>query len=194
MRYSDRVARRFDFGRFRITRGALTVAALEVVVSLAWLVLGRAQQLRLYPWVAATPTTVFHAGRVWTLATSVFVEPDFLTLLLGLILLWSFIPTLERFWGTAQFFRFFAITSLTGTIAGTLAGLALGSDEPIFGISPFVYAASVLRSTAFLSFEPWLISNDCSTVPPNDQPTERTGPTPRASIRPAASSAIWSIV
>lgn len=143
MRYSDRVARRFDFGRFRITRGALIIAGLEVVMSILWLVLGRAERQELYPWLAATPTTVFHEGHVWTLATSVFVEPQFLTLLLGLLLLWSFIPTLERFWGTTRFFRFFAITSLAGTIAGTLAGLALGRDEPIFGISPFVFAAIV---------------------------------------------------
>jgi membrane associated rhomboid family serine protease len=86
---------------------------------------------------------VFHGGRVWTLATSPFLETDVLSLLLSLFVLWAFVPTLERFWGTPRFYRFFAITSLAGTIAGTLAGLALGRDVPISGISPFVDASIV---------------------------------------------------
>jgi len=64
-------------------------------------------------------------------------------MLLSLFMLWAFVPTLERFWGTARFYRFFAVTSLAGTVAGTAAGLALGIDDPISGLSPFVYGAVV---------------------------------------------------
>jgi membrane associated rhomboid family serine protease len=80
---------------------------------------------------------------VWTLVTSPLFELDFLGLIMTLLILWMFVPTLERFWGTARFYRFVAITSLAGTLGGTLVGLATGHDAPIFGLSPFVYASIV---------------------------------------------------
>jgi hypothetical protein len=54
-----------------------------------------------------------------------------------------FVPTLERFWGTPRFYRFFAITAIAGMAGGLLAGLATGRDFPIFGLAPFVLAATV---------------------------------------------------
>jgi hypothetical protein len=54
------------------------------------------------------------------------------------------VPTLERFWGTGRFYRFVAITSLVGTIVGTLTAFALGqSDVAIYGLNPFIYASIV---------------------------------------------------
>lgn len=135
--------RSFDTSQLRITRGALMVAGLQLGLSLVFLLSGPETRANLGTWLVATPDGVFHHGRVWTLATSVFVEIDFLSLLLGLFMLWAFIPTLERFWGTPRFYRFFAITSLAGTIVGTAAGLAFGRDVPIIGLSPFIYAAMV---------------------------------------------------
>src|SRR5678816_2352247 len=52
----------------------------------------------------------------------------------------------DRFWGTPRFYRFFAITSLAGTIAACLAGLALGGvygKMPIMGLDPFIDASIV---------------------------------------------------
>jgi membrane associated rhomboid family serine protease len=55
-----------------------------------------------------------------------------------------FVPTLERFWGTARFYRFVAITSLAGTIAGCAFGFVLGlSGAAITGLDPFIYASIV---------------------------------------------------
>ena len=56
----------------------------------------------------------------------------FIELLINLFVLWAFVPTLERFWGTARFYRFVAITSIVGVLAGILAGLATGADVPIY--------------------------------------------------------------
>lgn len=135
---------RFSASQLRITRGALIVAGLEVGLSIVFLLCDRGTQARIAPWIAATPRTVYHQGHVWTLATSAFLQPDFLALVLDLFVLWAFVPTLERFWGTARFYRFVAITSLAGTVFGTLAGVALGHpDAAIFGLSPFVYASIV---------------------------------------------------
>jgi membrane associated rhomboid family serine protease len=132
--------KRFDASQLRITRGALIIAGALVGVSLVWMLSPKLTQAQLGEWLVATPVAI-REWHLWTLATTVVVEQDFLALLLDLFMLWAFIPTLERFWGTARFFRFFAITSLVGTVAGTLAGLALGNNVPIVGISPFVYAA-----------------------------------------------------
>ena len=134
---------RFSASQLRITRGALIVAALEVGLSLVFFLCDPATRLRIGAWVAASPSTVFHHGHVWALATSAFLQPDFLALILDIFVLWAFVPTLERFWGTARFYRFVAVTSIAGTLFGSLAGLALGHDVPIFGLSPFVYASIV---------------------------------------------------
>jgi membrane associated rhomboid family serine protease len=138
------VARRVSIvDRMRITRGALIIAGLEIGLSLVWLLSNEDARHTILGWIAATPTTVWRNGHVWTLATSPFLEPDFLALLLHGVVLWSFVPTLERFWGTGRFYRFVAITSLVGTIVGTLVGLATGRDVPMVGLNPFIYASIV---------------------------------------------------
>lgn len=112
-------------------------------MSLVWLLANADAKATLGEWLVASPSQVFERGRVWTLATSPFLEIDFLALLLSALMLWMFVPTLERFWGTPRFFRFVLITSIAGTIAGCLLGLATGKDFPIAGLSPFTYAAVV---------------------------------------------------
>ena len=55
-----------------------------------------------------------------------------------------FVPTLERFWGTARFYRFVAITSIVGTIGrhrGRLPDRV--TSVAIYGLNPFIYASIV---------------------------------------------------
>lgn len=138
------VKQRLRFGGPQITRGALIVAGLEVGLSLVWLLSDPATRYQLSQWLEATPANVFGHGRVWTLATGVFLERDFIGLVLHVSVLWMFVPTLERFWGTPRFYRFVAITSLAGTLAGCALGLATGNlSVPISGLSPFIYASIV---------------------------------------------------
>lgn len=131
------------FAQLKITPGALVVLGLEVGMSLVFLLANTDARATIGEWIGATPDNVFSNYRVWTLATSPFLEPGFINLLLHGVMLWMFIPTLERFWGTGRFYRFFAITSLVGTLAGTLVGLATGNNIPIYGLSPFIYASVV---------------------------------------------------
>jgi membrane associated rhomboid family serine protease len=131
------------FAGLRITRGALIIAGLEVGLSLVWLMSNLDARKGIEEWLAATPSNVFEHGRVWTLVTSAFLEKSFLGLLLHVLVLWMFVPTLERFWGTPRFYRFVAITSIAGTLGGTLLGLATGRDEAISGLSPFIYSSVV---------------------------------------------------
>lgn len=135
--------RRFSFSNLGITRGALIVLGLEVGLSLVWLLSNLEARATIAEWALATPSNVFEHGRVWTLVTSPFLEVSFLGLLLHGFVLWMFVPTLERFWGTARFYRFVAITSLVGTTVGTFVGFLLASDHPIYGLNPFIYASIV---------------------------------------------------
>lgn len=135
--------RRFQFSNLGITRGALIVLGLEVGVSLLWLLSNQQARAEIGPMIVASPSNVFEHGRVWTLLTSPLLEDKFISLLMLGLVMWMFIPTLERFWGTGRFYRFVIATSLAGTIAGTLAGWALGVDQAINGLSPFLYASFV---------------------------------------------------
>jgi membrane associated rhomboid family serine protease len=130
--------------QFRITRGALLLALGELGLSLVWLLAPADARADVIAWVTASPNSVFRHYRVWTLATSAFLEPDFLGIILHMVVLWSFVPTLERFWGTARFVRFVVITSLVGTLAGTLMGaFVTGNDVAITGLNPFINASIV---------------------------------------------------
>jgi membrane associated rhomboid family serine protease len=134
---------RIDWSQVKITRGALIILGLQVGVSLVFMLANKDAKVLLDEWLVATPHRVFEQGRVWTLATAPFLELDFLSLLLSALMLWMLVPTLERFWGTPRFIRFVAITSIVGSVGGVLAGLALGTNWPIQGLSPFTYAAVV---------------------------------------------------
>jgi membrane associated rhomboid family serine protease len=133
----------FSASQLRITRGALVLAALEIGLSLVALMSGKEAQASILKYLAATPSNVFEHGRVWTLVTSPFIEVDFIGLVMHAVVLWMFVPTLERFWGTKRFFRFAAITSIAGTLAGTLFGYLTGGEVAIMGLTPFVYASIV---------------------------------------------------
>lgn len=139
-------AMRSRFSGLRITRGALIVLGLEIGLSLVYLAGTPATRELFEKYLMATPANVFVHGRVWTLATGVFVEPKMLALLLHALVMWMFVPTLERFWGTGRFYRFVAITSLVGTAVGCGVGYALGGlylHAMVGGLDPFIYAAIV---------------------------------------------------
>jgi membrane associated rhomboid family serine protease len=136
-------ARRIDRPQLRITRGAMILAGLEIGLSLVWLLSDQVTRARMIDWLGASPDSVWRHGRVWTLATSALIEVDFVGLLLHGVVLFMFVPTLERFWGTPRFLRFALITSVVGTFAGTAVGLAVGAEAPILGLNPFIYASIV---------------------------------------------------
>jgi membrane associated rhomboid family serine protease len=133
----------FDTSQFRITRGAMILLFLQLGVSLVWLMLEAGQKLEVAGWVAATPSNVWRDGKVWTLVSGPLLEPSFVSLCLSTFMLWTFLPTLERFWGTARFLRFAAMTSIVGALAGTAMGLATGREVPITGLDGVIYAGIV---------------------------------------------------
>jgi membrane associated rhomboid family serine protease len=137
------VSARRRFEQLRITPGAFFIIAIEIGFSLVWLLSSKETRAIIAEYCVATPSAIFERGYVWTLITSGFLEIEFISLLLHGVMMWMFVPTLERYWGTARFYRFFAITMLVGMLAGTSMGLVTGRDFAIAGIDPFIYASVV---------------------------------------------------
>jgi membrane associated rhomboid family serine protease len=133
----------FDTSQFRITRGAMILLFVSLGMSMVWLLSDEATKLALAEWLLATPDHVWRDGKVWTLVTGPLLEVRFIQLLLQAFMLWTFLPTLERFWGTRRFLRFAAMTAILGTIAGTLVGLATGREVPIAGLDTVVFSGIV---------------------------------------------------
>jgi membrane associated rhomboid family serine protease len=133
-----------DPGQFRITRGAMLLLLLEGGLTLVWLLSPEIQH-SLGDWLLATHANVWEHGRAWTLVTGALIETNFLGLILHAIMLWGFIPTLERFWGTPRFLRFAAITTVVGTTVGTAMGFVTGHGDTvaITGLNSFIYASIV---------------------------------------------------
>ena len=135
--------RRIDWSQLRITRGAMWLLFVELGVSLVYMLLDKETRFEMAQWMVATSTGVWTEGKVWTLVTSPLLQPEIIALFFHGLILWTFVPTLERWWGTKRFLMFALYTSLAGTIAGTLAGLALGGPWAITGLDPFIFASIV---------------------------------------------------
>ncbi len=131
------------FDSLRITPGAGVIIGLEIALSLVWLLSGIEAKAGMGEWLLATPDTTYRSLRLWTLVSSIFLETQFLSLILHGVVMWSFVPTLERFWGTKRFYRFFFITSIVATAVGAAVGLLTGRNLPIAGLDAFILAAIV---------------------------------------------------
>jgi membrane associated rhomboid family serine protease len=134
---------RFEFRRLGITRGALIVFGLQLGLSLVWMMCDPPIKASLERYIVASPSQIFEHGRVWTLLTSPFLEPSFFQLILLGFMMFLFVPTLERFWGTGRFLRFVAATTLVGELVGLGVAQLAGVDQPMLGLSPFVWASVI---------------------------------------------------
>lgn len=148
------VQRRFRFSDLRITRGAALFLALEIGFTLTFLFLPAAQRMRMAEYTIATPSAVFEHYRVWTLVTSPFLAQGLLGLLMHGFVLFAFVPTMERFWGTPRFMRFAILTTIVAQLVGVVVGQLLGhaavaivTPEPtgyvVTSLNPMIYASIV---------------------------------------------------
>jgi membrane associated rhomboid family serine protease len=127
-----------------ITRGALILLIASSAVSLLYLLASGWFQAEMSDVLSATGASLWQQGRVWQVVTSPMLEPSFVSLLFQGLMLWMFLPTLERWWGMKRFLRFALYTSVTGVAVGSLVGVVLGGEYarvPLHGLDPFVFAA-----------------------------------------------------
>jgi rhomboid family protein len=83
-------------------------------------------------WLGLSPSAVLGQGRVWQLATYMFLHGGLFHILFNMLALWMFGTELERMWGTRYFLKFYFVTGI-GAAALTVA----------FAQLPFGFAASL---------------------------------------------------
>lgn len=119
------------------------VLVAYVALFLLFLFGGQTGQAFLTRWFALTPGSILE-GHVWKLATGPLMVVDGLSFFFDALMLWMFVPVLERFWGTKRFLLFVVGSSLVGSAVGVLVGLALGQQGVlVVGLSPFIFASIV---------------------------------------------------
>ena len=135
----------------RLTPAVKWFIGVELAAFIVVLFAGRAFQAQVLEWLVLTPAALLQ-GHVWKLATTVLFPTSPITLIFDILILWFFMPFLERDWGTRRFVRFAAIVLLVGNLVSAAFGLLLGGGHllvPIAGITPFVYAAVIATGTEY---------------------------------------------
>ena len=127
----------------KITRGALYLLIGELGLSLIFLLMETEVRVEMAHWLTATSVQVWEDLKIWTLVTSSLMNNQLVSLLVHGLILWLFVPTLERWWGTKKLLLFALWTSLAGTVAGTLLGLAISDATPVVGLDAFIYSAII---------------------------------------------------
>lgn len=133
----------FSLGQRNITKGAFYLLIVEAGLSLVYLLSNLEIRFEMMRWLTANSYQVWHEFKLWTLVTSALLHDQLISLFFHGIILWLFVPVLERWWGTKKFLLFALWTSLAGTVTGTLLGLVLGDMEPVSGLDPFIYGSIV---------------------------------------------------
>jgi membrane associated rhomboid family serine protease len=137
--------------RGRLTRGAAWLVGIVAVPFLLLLFGNAAFKQSMLEWLLLTPYAAFHDFQLWKLATSAVIYPQSaaLALLLDGLMLFLFVPTIERWWGTKRFITFVIATSLVGNFAAAAVGFALAPGVPLFGLGPFIFASVVAFGVLF---------------------------------------------
>lgn len=92
------------------------------------------------------PAEVWH-GKVWQLASYMFLHGNFLHLLFNMIALWMFGSELEYLWGTKKFVKYYFFTGI-GAGLTTLATTP-GAIYPTIGASGAVYGLLLAYGVIF---------------------------------------------
>ena len=140
------------FGRGPITKGCLYLLVGTLALSAFFLISRDEMRLEILRFAAASGQSLWVDFKIWQVVTSPLLEVEFIALLFQGFMLWMFIPSLERWWGTRRFLKFAAYTSITAVLVGTLVVLLIPSipdTSAITGLDPLIYASIVAYGTLF---------------------------------------------
>lgn len=128
-----------SFGPGPMTRAVQTIVIGNIVVFVAMMV-ARSPIIDVF---GLTPQAVVTQGRVWQLATYLFLHADVFHILFNMLSVWMFGVDLERRWGTQAFVKYYAVTGVGAGVCTVLASLlpfGPGSYAiPTIGASGAVY-------------------------------------------------------
>ncbi len=144
------------FGQAKITRGCLYLLSASVALSAFFLISKDEMRAEIARFSAASGQSLWVDLKLWQVFTSPLLQVEFVGLLFQGFMLWMFIPSLERWWGTKRFLKFAAYTSVIAVVVGTLTVLLVPSisrSYPITGLDPFIYASIVAYGTLFANQE-----------------------------------------
>ena len=82
---------------------------------------------------------VFAQGKIWQLATYMFLHGGFVHILFNMLMLWMFGTTIEHQWGGRDFLVYYAVCGVGGGLADwimspTSGAVTIGASGAIFGI------------------------------------------------------------
>jgi membrane associated rhomboid family serine protease len=118
----------FSFGPGPVSTSLQALIGANVAVFFAQAFLPQLMDFGLQPeWVVR--------GRLWQLATYMFLHGGLWHILFNMLALWMFGAELERMWGTRYFLRFYFVT-----------GIGAGILTVLFSLLPFDAAQQVYRS------------------------------------------------
>jgi len=128
-----------SFGPGPMTRAVQAIVIGNIVVFVAMMV-ARSPIIDVF---GLTPQAVLTQGRVWQLATYLFLHADVFHILFNMLSVWMFGVDLERRWGTQAFIKYYAVTGVGAGVCTVLASLLpFGPDSyfiPTIGASGAVY-------------------------------------------------------
>lgn len=108
-----------NFGPGPMTQAVQAIVIGNVVVFVAMMV-ARSPIIDVF---GLTPQAVLTQGRVWQLATYLFLHADVFHILFNMLSVWMFGVDLERRWGTQAFVRYYAVTGVGAGVCTVLASL-----------------------------------------------------------------------
>lgn len=119
------------------TPGVQLILIANAVVFLVFnVLLGRVLPVA-WEWLALSSWGVLH-GRVWQVATYMFLHGSFLHLFWNMLAVYFFGPSVEAVWGKSALLRYWLVTGIGSGIAWTI--FQHGSHVPTIGASGAVYA------------------------------------------------------
>jgi membrane associated rhomboid family serine protease len=128
-----------------------------ILTNLAVFVVTLVSPARIIGWFGLVPADVIERGRVWELATYLFVHSptDLMHILFNMLTVWMFGVDLERRWGTRAFTRYYFITGIGAGVSMILVALLpfeatrATLDVPTIGASGSVYGLLVAWAIIF---------------------------------------------
>jgi membrane associated rhomboid family serine protease len=135
----------------RLTPAVAWIFGISVAVFVVFMLGGRRLQGTLTEVLILTPAALLDL-EIWKLATTAFLPQSPINFLIDCLLLWFFMPFLERAWGTRRFVVFGVVTTLVANLVSALAGIALGGvhlGAPVSGLTPFMYAGIIGYGVAY---------------------------------------------
>ncbi len=108
-----------SFGPGPMTQAVQILVIANIVMFVATMAAGPL----LIDWLGLSPQDVLTKGRVWQLATYLFLHADVFHILFNMLAVWMFGVDLERRWGTRAFVNYYAVTGIGAGICTLLVAL-----------------------------------------------------------------------